>query len=204
LEEVQGMPLSASAKAACGGEEVLIDGALQGRSEAFGELIEPHLQTLNRLASIRLQSDTEAEDAVQQTALRAFCHLHQFRREATFRTWLCAIAFREVSQVRRSRSTVHLRPLHNTYAATLADPAVSPELQCQNTQQVERLHQALLKLPEKYRSVIQLRDLHELSIAETAQSLSLTTPAVKVRHSRARKLLLKSFKTVSRRGARNA
>jgi RNA polymerase sigma-70 factor, ECF subfamily len=198
------MQLRADAKAVSGGEEALIAGALQGRTEAFGELIQPHLPSLSRLASLRLQSDTEAEDAVQQTMLRAYCHLHQFRREATFKTWLCAIAFREVGQLRRSRSAVHLRSLHEAQVATLADPGVSPETQCQQTQQVERLHKALLKLPEKYRSVIQLRDLRELSVAETAQSLSLTTPTVKVRHSRARKLLLKSFKNVSPLGAHNA
>jgi RNA polymerase sigma-70 factor (ECF subfamily) len=63
---------------------------------------------------------------------------------------------------------------------------------------MERLHQALTRLPEKYRRMIQLRDLHELSIAETARSLSLTPGAVKTRHHRARKLLLRSFARVKK------
>jgi RNA polymerase sigma-70 factor (ECF subfamily) len=63
---------------------------------------------------------------------------------------------------------------------------------------VERLHQALNRLPEKYRVMIQLRDLHELSIAETARSLSLTPAAVKTRHHRAKKLLVRSLSRLKR------
>src|SRR4051794_27686093 len=69
----------------------LIDRTLEGGTEAFADLIQPHLTFLNRLARIRLRSESEAEDAVQQAVLRALVHLGQFRREASFKTWLCAI-----------------------------------------------------------------------------------------------------------------
>src|ERR1700689_3894396 len=79
-------------------EETLIDSALQGRHDAFGDLVQPYLTSLNRFARTRLRSDSEAEDVVQQTVLRAFSHLGQFRREASFKTWLCAIHLNEVIQ----------------------------------------------------------------------------------------------------------
>ncbi|MBV9401699.1 MAG: sigma-70 family RNA polymerase sigma factor [Bryobacterales bacterium] len=171
----------------------LIDDALQGRTEAFADLVQPHLSALTRLARLRLRSEAEAEDIVQQAVLRAFRHLPQFRREASFKTWLCAITFHEVSQLHRGKST-NMRPLYEARASRIPDPSSDPEAQCQQRQAAERLHQALTRLPEKYRSVIQLRDLRELSIAETARSLSVTAAVVKIRHHRARKLLVRSLR----------
>jgi len=174
-------------------EALLIKGTLQGRPDAFGDLVQPYLPSLDRLARMKLCSKSEAEDIVQQAVLLAFSRLSQFRQEASFKTWLSAIALREVSQLRRGQAVARLRPLHETHAVNLADPSSSPEAQCQRRQEVERLYQAVTKLPEKYRLMIQLRDLRELSIAETARSLSLTVPVVKIRHHRARKLLVRSL-----------
>lgn len=173
-------------------EGFLIDRTLQGRTDAFGDLVQPHLSSLHRLARIRLQSESEAEDVVQQAVLRALCHLRQFRREASFKTWLSAITFHEVSQLRRLQANGPVRPLQ-LGAVNVADPSSPPDVQCQRRQEVERLHQAVTRLPEKYRSVIQLRDLREMSIAETAHSLSLPAGVVKTRHHRARKLLIRSL-----------
>jgi RNA polymerase sigma factor (sigma-70 family) len=174
-------------------EDTLIDSALQGRDEAFGDLIQPYLASLTRFARMRLRSDPEAEDIVQQAILSALSHLRQFRGEASFKTWLTTIASNEVSQWRRGRAVAPIRPLEEGRAANLRDPMDAPDMQFQRRQEMERLYKALTRLPEKYRRMIQLRDLNELSIAETARSLSLTTAAVKTRHHRARKLLLRSF-----------
>lgn len=179
-------------------EGILIDRTLQGWNDAFGDLIQPHLTPLNRFARMRLRSDSGAEDVVQQTVLRALSHLRQFRREASFKTWLSAIALNEVIHVRRRRAVALVLPLHEARTADLAGP--SPYVLLQQREQVERLHRAVARLPEKYRTMIQLRDLHELSVAETARSLSLTVSAVKTRHHRARKLLFRSL-AASNRGA---
>jgi RNA polymerase sigma-70 factor (ECF subfamily) len=174
-------------------EESLIQSALKGRSDAFGDLVQPYLTSLIRFARARLGCESEAEDIVQQAVLRAFSHLGQFRHEASFRTWLGAIALNEVIHWRREQGEAPTRSLHETYAAKLADPASSPHAQCQRREEAERLRQAITGLPEKYRQMIQLRDLHELSVAETACSLSLTAGAVKTRHHRARKLLVRTL-----------
>jgi len=179
-------------------EGLLIDRALQGGNDAFGALLTPHLTSLNRFARMRLRSESEVEDVVQQALLRAFRNLRQFRREASFKTWLSAIIFNEVIHLRRRQATAPTRSLHETRAACLADPSSSPDVQLQRIERVERLHQALNRLPEKYRVMIQLRDLHELSIAETARSLSLTPAAVKTRHHRAKKLLVRSLSRLKR------
>ena len=177
-------------------EECLIASALRGCDEAFWNLIQPHLASLNRLARMRLRSDPEAEDIVQQAVLRALSRLRQFRGDASFKTWITTIASNEVSQWRRRRAVAAMRPLQEGRDANLPDPANAPDIQFERRQETEHLHRALTRLPEKYRRMIQLRDLHELSIAETARSLKLTTSAVKTRHHRARKLLVRSFARV--------
>jgi RNA polymerase sigma-70 factor (ECF subfamily) len=145
-----------------------------------------------------LQSESEAEDVVQQSIFLAFRHLRQFRREASFKTWLRAIAINEVLRLLQSRTVAHL-PLHESFAAGLADPASSPHIQCEQRERAEQLHEALTRLPEKYRLMIQMRDLRELSIDETARSLSLTSSAVRTRHHRARKLLIRSLAVLRRK-----
>ena len=171
----------------------LIDSVLQGRTDAFGDLVVPHLGSLTRLARSRLRDDSEAEDVVQQAVLLALYNIGQFRREASFKTWLSKIAFNEVIHLRRGRAIAGASPLHQARADKLADPSSLPDIQIQRRQETVRLHRALTRLPEKYRLIIELRDLRELSIAATARSLSLTAAAVKTRHHRARKLLLRSL-----------
>jgi RNA polymerase sigma factor (sigma-70 family) len=95
-------------------EDTLIDSALQGRDEAFGDLIQPYMASLTRFARLRLRSDPEAEDIVQQAILRALSHLRQFRGEASFKTWLTTIASNEVSQWRRGRAVAPFRPRYDS------------------------------------------------------------------------------------------
>jgi RNA polymerase sigma-70 factor, ECF subfamily len=171
----------------------LIDSVLQGRTDAFEDLVVPHLSSLTRFARRRLRDDSEAEDVVQQAVLLALYNIGQFRREASFKTWLSKIAFNEVIHLRRGRAIAAVSPLHQARADKLADPSYLPDMQIQRRQETIRLHRALTRLPEKYRLIIELRDLRELSIAATARSLSLTAAAVKTRHHRARKLLLRSL-----------
>jgi len=173
-------------------EDLLIDRILSGRIDAFGDLVQPYMRSLNRFAQHKLQNEAEAEDVVQQSILLAFRHLRQFRRDASFSTWLRAIAINEVLGLLQRRSLLQV-PLREPVAADLADTASSPLAQCEQKERAERLHQALIRLPEKYRLMIQLRDLAELSITETARSLSLSSAAVRTRHHRARKLLVRSL-----------
>ena len=173
-------------------DEGLIDSVLQGRTDAFGTLVAPYLSSLTRFARMRLRDHSEAEDVVQQAVLQAFYGLGQFRREASFKTWLSRIASNEVIHLRRGRAIAPIK-LHEALAGKLADPSSLPDMQIQQKEERERLHRALTRLPEKYRLVIQLRDLHELSTAATARSLCLSVGAVKTRHHRARKLLLRSL-----------
>ena len=171
----------------------LIESVLQGRTDAFGELVAPHLGSLIRLARMRLRDDFEAEDAVQQAVLQALHNIGQFRRQASFKTWISKITSNEIIHLRRGKAMALAASLHQTNIDKLADPDSLPDMQLQKRQEAASLHRALTRLPEKYRLIIELRDLRELSIAATARSLSLTASAVKTRHHRARKLLVRAL-----------
>jgi len=146
--------------------------APRGGLDTFENLIGPYLPSLSRFARMRARNESEAEDVVQEAILRAFTRLDQFRGEASLKTWLCAIAFNEVKH---------------------PDPIASPEAQLQHSQEIERLRRTVRSLPEKYRLMIELRDLQGLSIIQTAESLSISIAAVKTRHFRARAILLRSL-----------
>jgi len=174
-------------------EGLLIDRTLQGCHDAFADLVQPHMKSLKRFARMRLRSESEVEDVVQQSVLQALDHLRHFRREASFRSWLGAIVSNEISLLRRVQSGSAVRLLESSAAANMQDPSSLPDMHVHQRREAERLHRAMTRLPEKYRLLIQLRDLRELSIAETAQWLSLTAGAVKTRHHRARKLLRRAL-----------
>src|SRR5438105_13295788 len=82
-------------------EIALIRKIVGGERALFGDLITPYLTPLSRVVRATVGGRPEVEDIVQQTALKAFTHLAQFRFEAGFRTWLIQIGLNEARQGRR-------------------------------------------------------------------------------------------------------
>ena len=186
-------------------EVALIRKIVGGERDLFGELIAPHLTPLLRIVRATIGGDPEVEDIVQQTALKAFTHLAQFRFEAGFRTWLLRIGLNEARQWRRkcgSSRMVGLAPLPLS-ELPIADKNHSPLNEYQRRETGAQLRAALVRLPEKYRSVILLRDIEDLSISEVAGRLGLTVPAVKTRHRRARQKVAGSLER-SRQSSRRS
>jgi DNA-directed RNA polymerase specialized sigma24 family protein len=99
-------------------EAALIRKIVGGQQDLFGELIAPYLSPLSRIVRTIVGGHSEVEDIVQQTALKAFTHLAQFRFEAGFRTWLTQIAINEARQWRRKHA--HLRYLERLDLTTQA------------------------------------------------------------------------------------
>jgi RNA polymerase sigma-70 factor (ECF subfamily) len=167
----------------------------QEREVQFMSLLAPHLKAVRRLVHSMARNDFDAEDILQQTLLQAFAHLHQFRFEASFKTWLMKIAINESRQnYRKSRagrtSVVEQKVLDGLQ---VADEGESPQNLCQRKEICERLHRAISRLPRIYRTVVELRDMNELSVVETALRLNLATSTVKTRHRRARLWLLRNL-----------
>jgi RNA polymerase sigma-70 factor (ECF subfamily) len=137
-----------------------------------------------------MPQDPDAEDVVQQALIKAFHRLRQFRFEASFRTWVLQIATREVLQWRRRRRRwqAELLPVDGPEVRQLpaGDGAFSFHQESERQEARRLIDQALARMSAGYRVMVQLRDLEEFSISETARRLCMSIPAVKSRHRRAR------------------
>jgi RNA polymerase sigma-70 factor, ECF subfamily len=160
------------------------------RQESLTDCVVEHLPFLNRMVRALTRNDSISEDIVQQTMLKALVHADQFRFDATPKTWLVSIAMNEVRQVYRGKWWTHSVPLRTENVEGDRSPLVqSPDAGYQARERQVLLRQAVSRLPEPYRCVVELCDLQCLPLKEAASRLRLTLSAIKTRRRRARKKL---------------
>jgi RNA polymerase sigma-70 factor (ECF subfamily) len=157
-------------------------------ADAFLGLLQPSLPRLNRFTRSLARNPFDAEDIAQEAILKAFQHKDQFRLEGTFKSWLMGIAFNEFLQIRRKHKPGRVVQVDRSDLEQLAqpDPAMSASTRCESDEKATKVRWAVSRLPQKYRVVVELRDLEGWSIAETATHLSMSVSAIKSRHHRAR------------------
>jgi len=183
------------------GEKKLVEEVLAGNVERFYELVKPCERLVYLAAQEILQNEADAEEVAQEAVLKAFRNLRLFRGESKFSTWLYRITVNEARMRLRKRREVSLDELmaeddaqETTYAPLqLADWREIPGQALEQRELQEQLATAVASLPDKYREVLILRDINGLSIAETAEALTLSLPNVKTRLLRARLMLRDSF-----------
>lgn len=152
----------------------------------FMDLLEPNLGPLKRYVRSVLRYSPDADDVVQQTALKAFAHLDQFRFESQFGTWLRSIAFNEIRQLHRQRSGLRME---EGLSLDVADGRESAQAVWERKEIARAVRRAVRGLPATYRTIITLRYFDELDVAEIAERLSIGVGAVKARLHRARQYL---------------
>ena len=131
-----------------------------------------------------------AEDIIQQTVLKALVHADQFRFESSLKTWLASIAINEVRQVyRRERRTRSVPLIIESFESNRSLLIESQHATCHARERDALVRQAVSRLPELYRCVVELCDLQDLPLKEAADRLRLTLPTVESRLRRARKRL---------------
>jgi RNA polymerase sigma-70 factor, ECF subfamily len=175
-------------------DEEIVARVVEGDTALFELLMRRHNQRIYRVARAILRDDGEAEDVMQDTYVRAYQHLSQFEGRAKFTTWLTRIAVHEsLARVeRRGRFESYLPDDTNFDGDPMAyvpSKDRTPEQQASNRELGDLLEQTILALPETYRTVIIMRDIEEMTTAETAEALDITEENVKVRLHRARTLL---------------
>jgi RNA polymerase sigma-70 factor, ECF subfamily len=161
------------------------DEGLMTKQEKFATAVVEHLPYLKRLVRSLTRCDPMSDDIVQETVLKALIHADQFRFDSTLKTWLTSIAFNEVRQLHRSKWRACTIPLVDN---SEEDWGPSAALESSGYQAKERealVRQAVSRLPPSYRCIVELCDLHDLSLREAAKKLSLTLSAVKSRRHRA-------------------
>lgn len=166
----------------------------RGDVAAFEAVMRRNNRRLFRLARSILGNDAEAEEAVQETYLRAYLALGDFAGQASLATWLSRIAINEaLGRLRCRRQIAVAEPVEEGGAPLFHMPPRDPEQQACDGEMARILEQAIDRLPEAYRTVFVLRAVEQLSTGETAQSLGIPVETVKTRLHRARLALRKSL-----------
>jgi len=168
-------------------DEEIVERVRSGDTASYESIMRRYNQRLFRVARAILKSDTDAEDAVQNAYVQAYMHLDQFEGDAAFSTWLTRIAIREACQLLRRARHQTSGDLDSMMYNLRADD--DPERDLLRFEMRALIEQATSRLPVKYRLVFMLREVEELSTAQTAACLNLTEKNVKVRLHRARAFL---------------
>ncbi len=177
-------------------EAELVARARQRDEAAICSLMQANNRRLYRLARGILRNDGEAEDVVQETYVRAFTHLAEFRGDSSLATWLARIAMNEaLGRLRRQRPSVELTSLppgaleaqiiQFPHSAQSDDPEKS--MAQREIQHV--VEHAIDELPEAFRIVFITRVIEGMNVEETAEILGLKPETVKTRLHRARAML---------------
>src|SRR5256886_12844929 len=174
-------------------ESTLVAQAREGDKSAFGELVRRYEGKIFRLAQHITQNREDAEDVLQETFLKAYEHLDQFKGDSKFYTWIVRIAVNQALMKLRRRKTDKSVSLdetidtgEDTVTREIAAWGEDPEQRSARDELGGILDGAVQSLEPLYRSVFVLRDIEELSTEETAEALGLSIPAVKSRLLRAR------------------
>jgi len=170
---------------------------LAGERQLFHSLIRPCERAIYFLLLSLLHNEAEAEDAAQETAIKVYLNLKNFRGDSQFRTWVLSIARNEGLGRLRKQGTRREDSLEADIDEQTGDytPAILTSWREVPSEALERkelgalLRQAIEGLPAIYRNVVLLRDIEEMDVRETAAALDITEGAVKVRLHRARAML---------------
>ena len=173
----------------------LVAQAQGGKLEAFEELVRRHTQSIYRILMAMLGNPADAQDGLQDTLFSAFKHIGGFQGRSKFSTWLVSIARNVALQRLRGRKNVEsLDERDGEEEGDFRPRQVrawqdNPE-QSHSKSEIQQLVEAgILRLPAKYRVVVVLRDIEQLSADEVARELGLSVPAVKTRLLRGRLML---------------
>lgn len=165
----------------------------QSRVLRFEELAVPHEKQVYFTCLNMMGSREDAEDCAQEAMLRAFRKLDSFRGEASFSTWLYAIAVRVCLDALRKRKEAYSLELMRESGWDIPDTAPDAYLQMESRERRRILKAAITQLPPDFRAALVLVDLQGLSYDEAALALEIPLGTLKSRVSRARGALLKSL-----------
>jgi RNA polymerase sigma-70 factor (ECF subfamily) len=174
-------------------EALWISKALKGDDAAFGNLVEKYQKPVFSLCYRMLGNSNDAEDAAQESFIRAFDHLKRYDPNRSFATWLLSIASHYCIDRMRKRKL-------DTVSTDVLPAEIVPDRNAPNPEkeyrvrEKEALIQELMKdLKPTDRAAIILRYLHEYSEVEIAETLNLSVSAVKSRLFRSRQTLANSW-----------
>ena len=176
--------------------------AIEGDDEAFARLVELYQKPVYNLCYRMLGTPGDAEDAAQETFLRAYKNLKRYDQKRSFTTWVLSIASHYcIDQLRKRRfNAFSIDDEENSWLEP-PDPVKGPEAVISEQENKEQVQMLLDKLSPKDRAAVVMRYWYEYSYEEIAQELSLTVSSVKSRLHRSRRKLAGQWMTMQTKTA---
>ncbi|MBS1644787.1 MAG: sigma-70 family RNA polymerase sigma factor [Bacteroidetes bacterium] len=165
---------------------------IAGHTDRYAELVRRYDKYLYKIGRSYGFAHQDTEDLMQDCFVKAYLHLKDFHHQAAFKTWLVQIMLHECfhkKQRAAKQLEIYTPEQPEATLTTIASKQRTVEEIVNNHELHENIEAAIVQLPEKYRSVFVLRELNDLSVNETAQSLGISATNVKARLNRAKSML---------------
>lgn len=175
---------------------------IKGDQDAFAEIVEIYSNSIYQLGYRMLGNRHEAEDIAQEAFIRAYVNIKSFNQDLKFSTWLFRIATNLcIDRIRKKKPDYYLDAEVSgtdglTMYSQLSSNSPLPEKELESLELQETVQKEILKLPEKYRSVIVLKYIEELSLNEISEILDMPLGTVKTRIHRGREALRQQLRYV--------
>lgn len=160
----------------------LVRASLDGREDAFAELVRRHQDSVFGLAVGMTRNREDAADMAQDAFIRAYNKLEQYNPDYSFRSWILRICANLTKNLFRSRTRRRNTEERHTVQTEIEQSAVDPDFQA--------LEEALAKLPSKLGTPLRMKYMEGLAYDEVAEVLGIGVSAAKMRVLRAKKLLV--------------
>jgi RNA polymerase sigma-70 factor, ECF subfamily len=178
-------------------DSALVARVREGNIDVFEELVRRHSRRIFGTLAGLVGNIEDARDATQEVFLKAFENIGRFQGRSKFSTWLTSIAINTgtdfLRQRKPSESLEETQDDEGFRPRQVQKWSDDPERLVATSQMNELVREAVLRLPEKYRIAVLLRDINQLSTEEAAEVLELSVPALKARVLRGRLMLRESL-----------
>ena len=175
----------------------------EGDKQAFGLLVEKYRRKLLRLLSRMVRDQDEIEDIAQETFIKAYRALPQFRGDAAFYTWLYRIGVNTAKNYLATRGrampTVSDQAMNDEDEPDerlVAKDIGTPESELLSKQMVMAVNEAVEALPEELRQAITLREIEGMSYEEIAETMECPIGTVRSRIFRAREAIATKLRPI--------
>ncbi|MBF0488319.1 MAG: sigma-70 family RNA polymerase sigma factor [Nitrospirae bacterium] len=170
-----------------------------GDPAAFDRLVLMYKDRIYNLCYRFLGAHADAEDAAQDTFMKVYTSINQFKFQSSFSTWLYRIAVNTCKNKLKSfswKSLFSFKAITPDALTEIADSRPSPDMRLQSRQRGRAIEKAILELPVAQRLVVVLRDIEGLSYEEISSITGLNQGTVKSKLSRARHALRDKLKDI--------
>ncbi|WP_432408886.1 RNA polymerase sigma factor [Wukongibacter sp. M2B1] len=177
-------------------EKILIEKSINGDIESFEKLIEKYQVVAFNIAFRMIGNKEDASDMAQEALIKVFRSLKGFRGDSSFSTWFyrivtnkCIDAIRKMKKVKTISLDKEFEGENGNYNIEIADNKYLPDKLYEVKEKKELVQTALKRVPEKYRTVLVLRDIQSFTYEEISEIANMPLGTVKSRISRGRSLL---------------